>query len=38
VYQLLAAGVLESKKVGKTRLITTSPRDYIASLPSGNAA
>jgi hypothetical protein len=38
VYQLLAAGLLQSKKDGKARLITTRPADYVASLPSGEAA
>lgn len=30
-YELLAAGELKSAKVGNKRLITTSPRDFIAA-------
>lgn len=32
VYELLAAGKLDSVKVGGKRLILTSPRDFLASL------
>lgn len=31
-YELLAAGKIRAVKVGGKRLITTSPRDFIASL------
>jgi hypothetical protein len=32
VYNLLTAKAIESVKVGKCRIITTSPADYLASL------
>jgi hypothetical protein len=31
-YELIAAKVVKSAKVGGKRLITTSPRDFLASL------
>jgi hypothetical protein len=32
VYNLLVAGAIDSVKVGSARVITTTPRDYLASL------
>jgi hypothetical protein len=37
IYNLLAAGEIESVKRGASRIITTPPEDYIASLPAGTA-
>lgn len=31
-YELMGAGIIKSVKIGGKRLITTSPRDFIASL------
>jgi hypothetical protein len=31
-YELLAAGVIKSVKIGSARIIVISPRDYLASL------
>ncbi|MGE3782054.1 MAG: hypothetical protein AB7H71_04850 [Alphaproteobacteria bacterium] len=36
-YELLAAGKIEAVKIGGKRLITTAPRDFLASL-RGEAA
>ena len=36
-YELLAAGKIEAVKIGGKRLITTAPRDFLASL-RGQAA
>lgn len=32
-YRLLASGVIKSRKLGSATLITTSPREFIESLP-----
>lgn len=37
IYELIAAGTIRSTKIGGKRLITTPPRDFIASL-QGDAA
>jgi hypothetical protein len=35
LYKEIAAGRIEARKAGKLTLITTSPRDYLLSLPKG---
>jgi excisionase family DNA binding protein len=37
VYELIAAGTITSVKFGAARIVTTPPRDFLASL-SGQAA
>jgi len=34
VYELIAAGAIDTTKFGGKRLITTDPRDWLASLKS----
>jgi hypothetical protein len=36
-YNLLARGAIESVHVGRNRIITTPPRDYLAGLAKGAA-
>jgi hypothetical protein len=37
-YELIAAKRIDSVKLGGKRLITTAPKDFIASLAAGEAA
>ena len=37
-YELIASGEIDSRTLGRSRIILTHPADFLASLPTGEAA